>query len=88
MDTTTLSSKGQVVLPKSVREARAWSTGTRFSVETTSDGVLLRPIVDLPATRLDQVAGCLKSTGKPKSIAQMRRGIAREIKRQHDRGRY
>jgi AbrB family looped-hinge helix DNA binding protein len=88
METTTLSSKGQVVLPKSVREARAWSAGTRFSVETTPDGVLLRPLMDVPPTRLDQVVGCLKWAGEPKSITQMKRGIAREIKRQHDRGRY
>ena len=43
MDTTKLSSKGQVVLPKSVRDQHGWGEGTEFVVESTAQGVLLRP---------------------------------------------
>ncbi len=43
METTRLSTKGQVILPKSVRTSRAWMPGTRFAVEETAEGVLLRP---------------------------------------------
>lgn len=88
METTRLSTKGQVILPKAVRSARAWLPGTQFSVEETPEGLLLRPIGRFPETRLEEVAGCLKWTGKPKTTLQMRRAIAREIKRRHDRGRY
>lgn len=41
MDTTLLSSKGQVIIPKSVREARCWAPGTRLEVRDTPEGVLL-----------------------------------------------
>jgi len=34
MDTTKLSSKGQVVLPKSVRDQHGWGEGTEFVVES------------------------------------------------------
>jgi hypothetical protein len=34
------------------------------------------------------VAGCLRSKRKPKTLAQMRTAIEREVSRRHDRGRY
>ena len=92
MKTTRLSTKGQIVLPKSIRDARRWLAGTEFTVEETPEGILLRPARRLPRTTLDQVAGCLrpfiKSRGKPKTLAQMDKAIGREIKRRHDLGRY
>ena len=35
METTRLSTKGQIVLPKGIRAARAWEPGTEFTVEET-----------------------------------------------------
>jgi len=84
---TRLSTKGQVVLPLGIRAARAWESGTEFTVEETCDGILLRPVRVLPETSLDMVAGCLRIHGKPKTLAQMRAAISREVKRRHDRGR-
>ena len=49
METTRLSSKGQLVLPKSIRDADNWSEGTEFLVERVADGVLLRPLRPVPA---------------------------------------
>jgi hypothetical protein len=37
---------------------------------------------------LEQVAGCLRSKMKPKTLAQMHAAIAREVARRLDRGRY
>lgn len=57
---TKISSKGQVVIPKSVRGRHEWPAGTVLEVEETADGVLLRPSSGgkmLP----EQVFGCLKS---------------------------
>jgi AbrB family looped-hinge helix DNA binding protein len=88
METTRLSTKGQVVLPKAIRSARAWGPGTEFRVEETPQGILLQPLKRFPATTLEEVMGCLKWAGKPKSMAQMDRGIAREVKRRHAGGRY
>lgn len=43
MQTTVLSSKGQVIIPKALRVARRWGPGTQLEVHDTPDGVLLRP---------------------------------------------
>ena len=48
MEKTRLSSKGQLVLPKALRDARNWGEGTEFVVESVADGVLLRPAPDGP----------------------------------------
>ena len=88
MDNTRLSTKGQIILPKTIRTSRAWVPGTEFTVEETGDGVLLRPAGRFPETSLDQVAGCLRPQRKSKTVAQMRAAIRREVMRRHDRGRY
>jgi len=88
METTRLSSKGQIVLPKNIRASRSWGPGTRFTIEETRDGILLRPASYFPATDLEEVAGCLRSKRKPKTVAQMRTASEREVIRRHDRGRY
>jgi len=88
MATTRLSTKGQIILPKDLRESRAWGPGTEFIVEETKEGVLLRPARRFPRTTLDQVAGCLKYKGKAATIAEMDAAIGLAVKRRHDRGRY
>ena len=88
METTKLSSKGQVVLPKSVRDTRGWETGTEFAVEQVSEGILLRPLRPFPPTSIDEVFGCLKYSGRAKTLRQMERAIARGVRARHDRGRY
>ena len=88
METTRLSTKGQIILPKNIRTSRAWVAGTKFNVEETPEGILLRPAGRFPETSLDDVAGCLRSIGKPKTLDQMKTAIAREVRRRHDRGRY
>jgi AbrB family looped-hinge helix DNA binding protein len=42
--TTTLSSKGQVIIPKALGATRQWAPGTRLEVHDTPEGVLLRPV--------------------------------------------
>jgi AbrB family looped-hinge helix DNA binding protein len=88
MELTRLSTKGQIILPKGIRDARAWGPGTEFTVEETGNGILLRPTHRFPETNLAEVAGCLRSNRKSKTPAQMRTAIGREVMRRHDRGRY
>ena len=88
MEITRLSTKGQIILPKTVRDSHAWGPGTEFTVEETRDGILLRPANRFPATKLAQVTGCLASGGKTKTTAQMNAAIGREVVRRNDRGRY
>jgi AbrB family looped-hinge helix DNA binding protein len=87
MEITKMSTKGQVVLPKAIREARHWNAGTEFVVEETPGGVLLRPL-GVPATRFEDVAGCLRYAGRPKTLKEMEDAISTELKERRDRGRY
>lgn len=86
--TTTLSTKGQVILPKAIREQRHWKAGTRLTVEDTAEGVLLKPAPEFAPTRPDQAFGILKYEGPPKTIEEMDAAITAEVKRRHARGRY
>ena len=88
METTRLSTKGQIILPKNIRTSHAWGPGTEFTVEETGDGILLRPAGRFPSAGLEEVAGCLRSKRKSKTPARMRAAIGREVIRRHDRGRY
>ena len=88
MQTTRLSTKGQIILPQAIRVSRAWGPGTEFTVEETSEGVLLRPSGSFAETTLDQVAGCLRFKGKARTVAQMNAAIKTGVKSRHDRGRY
>lgn len=44
MLTTKLSSRGQLVIPKQLRDARLWSESTEFSVRDQGDGIFLAPL--------------------------------------------
>ena len=88
METTRLSSRGQLVLPKSIRDADNWREGTEFLVERVPEGVLLRPLRPEPTTRLEDVIGSAGYRGPARSIADMQRAIERGMKARRGRGRY
>jgi AbrB family looped-hinge helix DNA binding protein len=88
METTRLSSKGQIILPKAVRDLHHWGAGTDFSVEDTGEGVLLRPVKASPPTRLDDLIGRLRVEGPARSIEEMDSVIDAELRDRRDRGRY
>jgi AbrB family looped-hinge helix DNA binding protein len=84
--TTVVSTKGQVILPKAIRQQRRWDAGTRLVVEDTPDGVLLRPAPLFPVTKPKDVFGSLRHSGPPKTLEEMEAGVAREARRRHGRG--
>ena len=86
--TTTVSTKGQVILPKAIRQRRHWEAGTRLLVEETSEGVLLRPAPLFAATRPEDVAGMLADRGPAKTLEEMDAAITDEAKDRRARGRY
>ena len=71
---TTVSTKGQVILPKAVREHRNWPPGTRLVVEDTAEGVVLRPAARFPAAAPAEVFGSLPSPGGPRTLEEMDAG--------------
>ena len=89
METTRLSSKGQLVLPKAIRDAHGWSPGTELLIEDGPNGVLLRPRPRVAPSDLDAVAGCLSVDSAPaRSLEEMDAAIAAEAGRRRDCGRY
>ena len=89
MQTTKLSAKGQVVLPKGVRDAHGWKPGLEFEVESTAAGVLLRPRTGKRTGRVADLAGILKRPGqKALSLDAMDAAVAAAVKARHARGRY
>jgi AbrB family looped-hinge helix DNA binding protein len=64
MQTTTLSSKGQVIIPKTLRAALRWAPGTQLEVHDTPEGVLLRP------------AALATKASLPEGLAAIRRRVA------------
>ncbi|MFO7297876.1 MAG: AbrB/MazE/SpoVT family DNA-binding domain-containing protein [Pseudomonadota bacterium] len=81
METTRLSSKGQVIIPKGIRESRGWKAGTELIVEEHPDGVLLRSWRVFTATRIEDVAGCLRRRRQPKSLEEMDEAVTSEARR-------
>jgi AbrB family looped-hinge helix DNA binding protein len=79
--TTTVSTKGQVILPKAVRDERRWEAGTRLTVENTDEGVLLKAAPLFAPTEIGAVFGSLRFAGKPQTIEEMDAAVAAEARR-------
>jgi AbrB family looped-hinge helix DNA binding protein len=88
MDSTRLSSKGQVVLPSALRHARRWSAGTEFAVIETDEGVLLKPIASanpFAASRMADVFGSAGYAGPAVSLEAMDAAVRAEAARRGGR---
>jgi AbrB family looped-hinge helix DNA binding protein len=77
-----MSSKGQVIIPKALRDSCQWSPGTKLELHATADGVLLRPIT--PAKRtplrkgLDAIRSQIAYQGKAISVDAMHAAVLGE----------
>lgn len=47
MRVTTISSKGQIAIPKEVRDTLHIETGDRFTIEVSGNNIVLRPAVTI-----------------------------------------
>jgi len=77
---TKLSTKGQVVLPKSIRAAHRWRPGTEFTVEEHGEGILLKPKSQSMMRDWDELIGCVPYKGPRKSIRDMDRAVAAQAR--------
>ena len=71
METTRLSSKGQVIIPQTIRDAHHWRPGAEFSIIETDQGILLTPLKPFRKKSVDDVLGCTGYKGKRKSLKDM-----------------
>jgi AbrB family looped-hinge helix DNA binding protein len=76
---TRVSSKGQIVLPKSLREELDWPAGTDLSIEKGDGSVILRRKATIRPTTINEVAGMFKYDGPPISLEDMERAIDAEL---------
>ncbi len=83
MQTVTLSSKGQLVIPKALRDQVHLSVGDEMAVRVIGGEIRLRRLqMQAPVNAsLDAVAGCLAQKGRKKlSDLQVRQTIAQRLK--------
>ena len=87
MQQTLLSSKGQVIIPKALRDAHDWQVGTRLEVIHTFDGVLLKPVVAHQSTALPEGLAAIRSRlaykGPAVSLEDMNAAVLQEAKNRH-----
>ena len=87
---TRVSTKGQVILPKAIRDRRGWTAGAELIVEDKPEGVLLRAASKTGATQVEDVFGCLGPVDRVVSIEEMHQAVldeaaTRRSARRHDR---
>jgi antitoxin PrlF len=71
VSTVLVSSKGQVVLPATMRRRLGMGAGTRLEVLEESDGLKLRVVRSIPEVDVANLAGMVKAPtrGKPRRLA-------------------
>lgn len=79
--TTTVSTKGQVILPKAIRERRNWDAGAKLIVHDTDEGVLLTRAPIFAPTQPEKVFGILPKPRKPVSLDEMEAAVRAQARR-------
>lgn len=72
-----MSTKGQVVIPRELRERLGWGEGTRLEIVSQAGGVMIRPVRPYPLTTVDDLLGILKYDGPAKSLDEMDAAITK-----------
>ena len=84
METTKLSSKGQIIIPKWLRDAYRWETGLEFVVIDTGEGILLKPSRPFAPSSIEEVAGSLPYAGTARTIEEMEEDLRRGVREAWD----
>ena len=83
MSTTTLTSKGQITLPKAVRDRLALREGDRLRVAVGTDGRVTLERERQPPT--EEAYGLLRRLAgrRPASVSEMRATVRQRARRKH-----
>jgi len=73
MTTAQLTSKGQITVPKLVRQTLGLDTGDRVEFLQTDQGFLLKPIT----SSIRELKGIVRKPKQPISVEEMNRAIAK-----------
>lgn len=80
METTKLSSKGQVIIPKAFRSTHHWEPGLELMVIDTGDGLLLKPKAPFAPSDLSEVFGMFKDKVSPKTDEEIAAALAQNMR--------
>ena len=69
--TITLSSKGQIVFPKDIRDELHWEAGTLITLFSSASGVMLKAVPKKTGHRLEDLIGMLKHDGPALSTEEL-----------------
>lgn len=69
--TITLSRKGQVVIPKEIRDELHWEAGTELTLVSSAHGVTLKAVPKKSGRNLADLIGMLKYDGPPISTEEL-----------------
>jgi AbrB family looped-hinge helix DNA binding protein len=83
--TVTLSTKGQLVIPKEIRKALSLRAGAKFAVELYQGQIVLKPVLDTKRYRavIDRLYGKFAQGGLLNELATERQ---QELRRDEARG--
>ncbi len=73
--TVTLSSKGQVVIPKEIREELHWDAGTELTLVSNALGVTIKAMPKKTGRNLADLIGMLKHDGPPLATDELCRPV-------------
>ena len=86
---TKVSEKGQVVVPKALRDLKGWHTGTDLEAVDVAEGVLLRPRSTRKGLTLEEATARLREIyvhqGPPVSLEDMKAAAAEEAAERYRR---
>ena len=78
METIRLSSKGQLVIPKTIRDFHNWGPGTELVVIDTGAEVIIKQNKPFAATAFEAPEAPSVNKGKPLSVEDMDSAVAVE----------
>ena len=75
METVKLSSKGQFILPKAIRDRHHWEAGTEFVIIDRGAELVIKPTRVFPPAELESPDAPSVYRGKPLSLEEMERAV-------------
>ena len=87
MDTTRMSSKGQVIIPKDLRDELGWREGDELVVERQAGGVVLKRKSPFKRTTIEEVVGISGYKGPVVTVEEMDAAIDEMFRKKGKRGR-
>jgi len=82
METITLGSQGQLVLPKAIQAIHQWVEGTKFVIWDKGSEIVLKPVSTFPISQLESPNTPSVYQGVPLTLEDMEKAIDIEAGKQ------